>query len=133
MIKMPEKELQNVAANQEWITQILPFCLAVGLSCIGGIVNYLHRIDRSGIAFSIIRLIIEVITSGFVGIVAFLVCDAAGLGWAATGAVTAISGHMGTRALFIVENAASSALNQFIKRSIENGEMSSNAKDPNER
>lgn len=68
--------------------------------------NYLNKLDRSGAAFSFLRLSIEVITSGFVGIVSFMLCDQAELSWNATAAIVAISGHMGTRALFLIEKVA---------------------------
>ena len=103
---MPEKEIHNVDSHVSAFIQALPFVLVIGLSCMGGIVSYLNRIDRSGIAFSFIRLVVEVVTSGFVGIIAFMLCDYAGLEWSVTAAIVAISGHMGTRALFIIENIA---------------------------
>lgn len=68
--------------------------------------NYLNRIDKTGVTFSFARLTIEIITSGFVGIVSFMLCDAADFGWSYTAAIVAISGHMGTRALFLFENMA---------------------------
>lgn len=99
---MPEKEPQNAT----WLVQAIPFLFAVALSCLGGIVNYLNRIDKTGATFSFVRLMIEITTSGFVGIVSFMLCDAADFGWSYTAAIVAISGHMGTRALFLFENMA---------------------------
>jgi hypothetical protein len=110
---MPEKELGQ---NAEWITQIIPFALAIALSCFGGIVSYLNRIDKNGVAFSFIRLSIEILTSGFVGIISFMLCDYAKLEWSTTAAIVAISGHMGTRALFMVENATINIAESFLKR-----------------
>lgn len=111
---MPEKEFNNIA-TQTWLVQALPFLMAVALSCVGGIVSYLNRIDKGGIAFSFFRMTIEIITSGFVGIVSFMLCDYAGLEWSATAAIVAISGHMGTRALFLIENAAVKIAENFIE------------------
>lgn len=110
---MPEKELGQHA---EWLTQIIPFALAIALSGLGGVVSYLNRIDKHGIAFSFIRLSIEVLTSGFVGIISFMLCDYAKLEWSTTAAIVAISGHMGTRALFMVENAAINISANILKR-----------------
>lgn len=113
---MPEKEIQNANEHAEWIVKYLPFFLAVGLSCLGGIVSYLNRIDKQGLAFSFFRLSVEIVTSGFVGIVSFMLCDAAGLGWSTTAAIVAISGHMGTRALFLIEGASINFFNNFVER-----------------
>lgn len=99
---MSEKDPENVG----WIVQTIPFLFAIALSCLGGIVSYLHRIDKTGMAFSLFRFSLEIITSGFVGIVSFMLCDAADFGWSYTAAIVAISGHMGTRALFLFENMA---------------------------
>lgn len=77
--------------------------------------SYLNRIDKSGVAFSFFRLAIEITTSGFVGIISFMLCDYAELEWSATAAIVAISGHMGTRALLLIENAAVKVAENFIE------------------
>lgn len=99
---MPEKD----ANNAELIVQATPFIFAIFLSCLGGVVSHLNRMDKHGLAFNFLRLCIDIITSGFVGIIAFMLCDAANFGWSYTAAIVAISGHMGTRALFLFETAA---------------------------
>lgn len=136
---MPEKELSN---NGEWLVQILPVMLAVTLSCVGGVVGYLHRIDKSGAGFSFFRFMLEIFTSGFVGIITFALCSSAEFQWSTTAALVAISGHMGTRALFIVENAASNVADSFLRRYTNgetkdaqipnNGEEASNAQSTKE-
>ena len=113
---MPENELNKAAQESEWIVQAIPFCVAIALSVFGGIVNYVHRMDKHGMAFSLFRLMVDIFTSGFVGIVSFMLCDAAGLGWSTTAAVVAISGHMGTRALFLIEKAAEKFAVNFIEK-----------------
>jgi len=110
---MPEKEIAN---NPEWFLQIIPFLLAIALSALGGIVSYMNRIDKHGLAFSFFRLAIEILTSGFVGIISFMLCDAAGFGWSTTAAIVAISGHMGTRALFMIENTSINVAKNFLRR-----------------
>ena len=97
---MPEKELGNVS----WLLQIVPMGFAVLLAALGGAVQYFNKIDKHGMPFSFVKLLIEVGTSGFVGIVSFELCDAAGLSWQITAALVAISGHMGARALILIEN-----------------------------
>jgi len=110
---MPEKELPTSAPS--WLIQAIPFILAIILSCLGGLVNYLHKISRTGAAFNFFRLCLEIFTSAFVGIVVFLLCDTAELEWSTTAALVAISGHMGTRALFLLESAGIDAVSNFLK------------------
>lgn len=99
---MPEKDVNNV----EWVVKATPLIFAIFLSCLGGVVCHLNRMDKHGLAFNFLRLCIDIVTSGFVGIIAFMLCDAANFGWSYTAAIVAISGHMGTRALFLFETAA---------------------------
>ena len=113
---MPENEIAKATQQTEWFVQVIPFCFAILLSCVGGVVSYLNRIDKHGVAFNFFRLALEIFTSGFVGIVAFMLCDAGGLSWPTTAAVVAISGHMGTRALFFIERAAEGVFVNFLKK-----------------
>ena len=97
---MPEKDPDNVS----WLLQLVPMIFAVLLAALGGAIQYLNKIDRNGTAFSFVKLLIEVGTSGFVGIISFELCDAAGFSWQITAALVAISGHMGARAIVLIEN-----------------------------
>lgn len=97
---MPEKEPTNVS----WLIQGMPIMFAMLWSAFAGAIGYVNRINKRKAAFNLISFIIEISTSGFVGIVAFMLCDAAGFGWSTTAAIVAISGHMGARALALVEN-----------------------------
>jgi amino acid permease len=97
---MPEKDPENVS----WLLQLIPMLFATGLAALGGMVQYFNKIDKNGVPFSAVKLLIEVGTSGFVGIVSFELCDAAGFSWQLTAALVAISGHMGARALVLIEN-----------------------------
>lgn len=98
---MPEK----TSAAIDWVLQLVPMCFAAMLAAIGGAVQYFNKIDRRGTPFSFAKFLLEVGTSGFVGIVSFELCDSAGFGWQMTAAIVAISGHMGAKALVIMENA----------------------------
>lgn len=83
--------------------QSVPILFASLLASIGGAVHYLNKIDRHGIPFRTFNFLLEIFTSGFVGIITFMLCDTAGWGWEFTAAIVAVSGHMGARALFIIE------------------------------
>ena len=92
---------------KEWLLDLLndslPLLFATFLAGIGGAVHYLNKIDKQGIPFRFFNFCLEIFTSGFVGIIAFMLCDAASWSWQATAAISAISGHMGVRALFLME------------------------------
>ena len=98
---MPEKEPENI----HYLLQFVPFLFSGFLASIGGAVHYLNKVDKHGIPFSVFHFFVEIFTSGFVGIIAFMLCDAASFGWAYTAAIVAICGHMGARALFLFEQA----------------------------
>ena len=85
-------------------SQIITWLWVIGLSSLGGMVSYLNTINKKKIAFSFARLCIEVLTSAFVGIVTFMLCDMAKFEWQLTASMVAISGHMGTRAIFKLES-----------------------------
>lgn len=69
----------------------------------GGTVNYINRVKKTGLPFSIVELIGEWAISGFVGIVTIYVCMSMKMGYYETGAIVGIAGHMGGRAIFIME------------------------------
>lgn len=70
----------------------------------GGTVNYISRVKQGNPKrFSIIELIGEWSISGFVGVVTIYFCLEMQLSVYMTGAVVAIAGHMGGRAIFCFE------------------------------
>jgi hypothetical protein len=94
-IKPPENNNFATLLSYSWV---------VLLAIWGGAVGYFNRIDKHKIKFSYMRFLVEVSTSAFVGIITALLCDSASINWAMTAAMVGISGHMGTRALLIIEN-----------------------------
>lgn len=75
----------------------------VVLSAWGGMVSYFHNLGRHGLKFSLLRLFVDISTSAFVGILTYLLCRATIRSEEVTAAMVGISGHMGTRALFMLE------------------------------
>lgn len=96
---MPEKFTELSASFTEWVT----YLWVVGLSSLGGMVHYFHKISTTKAKFNFIVFVGEILTSAFVGIITFFLCDAANLSWQTTAAMVGISGHMGTRAIFKLE------------------------------
>lgn len=103
---MPEKDPTTYS--------LLTYAWVTALSVWGGFVNFYQKV-KAGTArpFNIVELIGELATSGLVGIVTFFLCESAGIGQLVTAALVAISGHMGTRAILIAENWASSRFGGF--------------------
>jgi hypothetical protein len=75
-----------------------------GLSILGGIAHYIRRVN-SGLAhkFSIRELIGELFISGFAGLMTFFMCDASHLDIRMTAVAVGMAGHMGSHAIFIIE------------------------------
>lgn len=76
----------------------------VVLALWGGTVNYISRVKHNHpIRFSIAELVGEWAISGFVGVITIYVCLELEFSLYLTGALVAIAGHMGGRALFLME------------------------------
>jgi hypothetical protein len=69
----------------------------------GGTANYISRVKKDGMKFSIIELVGEWSISGFAGVITALVCQEIGVISLMTYALVGISGHAGGRAIFIFE------------------------------
>lgn len=79
----------------------------VGLSLLGGLVSWISKV-RSGLIppWSLLYLVGELCTSAFSGFLAYLLCDAAGLGIKVTMCLVGVAGHMGARAIKAFETMA---------------------------
>ncbi len=83
---------------------VFTYCWMVGLAALGGVAGYLRKI-RQGLTkkFSIVELACEMVISVFVGAVTLLMCDSHGVDKATTGAMVGLAGHLGSRAIYILE------------------------------
>lgn len=95
---MPEKDPSTIAA----LTYMWVFLVATW----GGVVNYVKK-RRTGVIprFSITEFVGEIVTSAFVGLMTFFMCQSAELDPMLSAALIGISGHMGSRAIFVFETA----------------------------
>jgi hypothetical protein len=74
------------------------------LSVMGGVVAFLRKLREGHTrVFNLIEFIGELCTSAFTGVVTFYLCEAAQLPPVLTAALMGISGHMGSRGLFLIE------------------------------
>lgn len=87
------------------IADLLTYAWVFGLAMLGGAASFVRRV-RSGQAkySNIIELIGELVVSAFAGLVTFFLCQSAGFDEMSTAAFIAISGHMGTRIIFMFES-----------------------------
>lgn len=98
---MPEKD----PTNYGWLTYAWVLMLAIS----GGIVNF-HRKMRNGDvrAFNLTEFVGEIFTSAFAGIMTFYLCEWSSVSPLLSAVFIAISGHMGSRAIFGIEKWAES-------------------------
>lgn len=93
----------NEKAVLQSFSEIAPWFWVLFLSGWGGVVSYFHRIESGKVAFSCFRLVVDITTSGFVGVLTYLLCESGNVPSALTAFFVGISGHMGTRGLFLLE------------------------------
>lgn len=106
------KALSN--ANIEYFGYLWFIILAVW----GGTVNYINRVRSERNPFSLVELLGEWMVSGFAGLITAYLCAEMGFSFYLTAALTGISGHMGGRAIFIMERMLQSKLYWKIDPSI---------------
>lgn len=100
---MDEKEVVNVVkdpTSYSW----LAYAWVVLLSMWGGAVSFYQKVKNGTTdKWSITELVGELITSAFSGVMAFYLCEFGGLPPLLTAVCVAISGHMGARGIFMLE------------------------------
>ena len=79
----------------------------IGLSIWGGVASFCHKL-RNGHArpFNLAEFFGEIVISGFAGMLTFFLCEASNVPQLVTAALVGISGHMGSRAIFLIERWA---------------------------
>lgn len=93
---MPEKDPSTYS--------LLTYAWVSIMAMLGGGVSYWRKV-RVGLRhpFSLTEFVGEIVTSGFVGIITFWLCEAGNIPPLITAAMVGVSGHMGSRAIFIFE------------------------------
>lgn len=93
---MPEKSPEAYS----FITYGWVFALAI----LGGVVSFMRKLQLGHTrVFNLVEFIGEIVTSAFAGVLTFWICEHSGLSPLMTAAFVGISGHMGSRALFMAE------------------------------
>jgi hypothetical protein len=107
MSPTPEVEIAKAAAEGPltWNNLVPSVWMAV-IAATGGIVSFYGKMKAGHVrAFNITEFLGEIITSAAVGLVTFWICKGFAVNEWLTAAGVAISGHMGARAIFILEKA----------------------------
>ncbi len=87
------------------------------MSILGGVTSFHHKVKR-GIArpWNIAEFVGEITTSAFAGIVTFYLCVWSGFAPLLTAALVGIAGHMGSRAIFMIEKSIEEKFNSRVDK-----------------
>lgn len=84
--------------------EFLTYLWVMGLAAFGGVVNFSRKMrDGTARAFNLTEFIGEIVTSSFAGLLTFWLTESAGMDKMISAVFIAISGHMGSRAIFMIE------------------------------
>ena len=105
-MQLPEIEFARQAADAGpfvW-SNLVPTLWMVAVGAFGGVVSFIQKVKAGKArAFNIPEFIGEILISAFSGLITFWICQAFGVNQYLTAAGVAICGHMGTRAIFLIE------------------------------
>lgn len=98
--------MQNDPLNYPYTTYLWVLFVAFW----GAIVSTLRRRKEGAKRFSIAEFVGDLTIAGFIGVVTFWLCEASHVPQVLTAALVGISGHLGTRAIMIIETAVAKRL-----------------------
>jgi hypothetical protein len=102
-MQMPEKDPLSYS--------LLTYAWVIALSITGGFVSFFRKIKEGRArAFNVTEFIGEIVTSGFAGILTFYLSESAGFDPLVTASLVGISGHMGSKFLYLLEQWAEKKL-----------------------
>lgn len=87
----------------EWAQPYFSYAWFVLLALWGGTANYIARVRRDGMPFSVLELIGEWSISGFAGLITAYLCMHLDMPFPLIAVFTGIAGHMGGRAISLLE------------------------------
>lgn len=94
------KEVVKDPTSYSWISYGWVLVLAMW----GGAVSYIQKVRSGKIhKWSFTELVGELVTSGLIGVLTFWLCEFGNLPPLLTAAFVGISGHMGARGIFLLE------------------------------
>ena len=106
---MPHKD----PTTYNWITYLWVLALSVW----GGVTHNIRKLRKGVIArFSLSELVGDVAISGFIGVLTFWLCEAAGFNQLWSAFLIGITSHMGTRGLMALEDIAAKKMGAEIPK-----------------
>ncbi len=94
-LKMPHKSPETYG--------FLTYIWVIFLSVWGGMASHLYHFKMTGSSFSLSAFFIDLLISGFVGLITFFLCESSGFDSLLTAVLVGVSAHMGTRAIFLFQ------------------------------
>lgn len=86
-----------------WTLEV--WALAISMAVLGGLVSIAQRLPCGrGRPFGFWEMAAEMMTSGFVGLTAFMALESFDMPLGICAAGSGVAGHMATRLLFLIEN-----------------------------
>ncbi len=95
---------------------MLTYFGVIALSSWAGLVSYIRKIRAGHCRFSVAEVIGEICISAFVGVLTFFLCESTEIAPVLTAAFIGISGHMGSRAILIIENILENLIKKGLKK-----------------
>jgi F0F1-type ATP synthase membrane subunit c/vacuolar-type H+-ATPase subunit K len=103
--------LAQAAAKDPLSYPLKHYAFILATALLGGFVSWYTKVRKGELrGWSMQHLVGELATSALAGLLAFWVCEAAGLAQLWTAALVGIAGHMGTRAIGLLESWAAKKL-----------------------
>lgn len=97
--------------------QLAVYTWVVGISIIAGAVSYAQKIRADMVdRFSLMELLGEVLTAGFIGMITFWLCEWADFPMIFSAPVIGIASHMGSRLIFTLEKILEKKINGWLKK-----------------
>lgn len=90
---------------------VITYLWVLCLSAFGGAVNFSRKLREGRVRpVNVTEFLGEIVTSAFAGLLTFWLCEASGIAQLYAAVMIAISGHMGSRAIFRIEKWLESRL-----------------------
>jgi hypothetical protein len=82
---------------------ILMYAFVISIASFGAFVNHINRHYKC-LKCAVSSMIVDLITSSFIGVIVFWLCEEMNISPLNTAILVALSGHAGTRVIFILQN-----------------------------
>jgi LydA holin phage, holin superfamily III len=83
----------------------ITYLWVLGLSALGGVVAFARKVrEGHARAWNFAEFVGELVTSGFAGVMTFYMCEYSNFAPLLTASLVGIAGHMGSRAIFLLES-----------------------------